>query len=182
MQCSLRQGENDEFAGIKAHKYGSSPSNQRIECWWSSFEHGRASWWIDDMANTGLLDLGNILHMECLWFCFHGVLQEDLDNVRLHWNTHRIRPSRHGTVPGIPEVLYHLPERSGGVDCKVNVSCEKIQDLQLHIQDDDDLEGERIIYQDYFHYVMESENFRKYPDTYVEAYDLFSDLIRIGNR
>ena len=36
MQCFVTQDGNDEFAGEKAHKYGSSPSNQRIECWWSS--------------------------------------------------------------------------------------------------------------------------------------------------
>ena len=32
-----RQDGNYELSGsgLKAHKYGSSPSNQRIECWWS---------------------------------------------------------------------------------------------------------------------------------------------------
>ena len=125
MQCFVRQHGNDEFAEEKAHKYGSSPSNQRIECWWSSFRRGRASWWIDmfkDMVDSGLFDLGNTLHMECIWFCFHGALQDDLDNVRLHWNTHRIRSSRHGTIPGIPDVLYHLPYQSGSLNCKVSLS------------------------------------------------------------
>ena len=35
MQCYFRSNGADEFAGVKAHRYGSSPANQRIECWWS---------------------------------------------------------------------------------------------------------------------------------------------------
>ena len=35
MQCYFRSNGADEFAGVKAHRCGSSPANQRIECWWS---------------------------------------------------------------------------------------------------------------------------------------------------
>lgn len=61
------------------------PANQRIEGWWSFFRRGRAGWWIDffkDMANSGILDLGNTLHMECLWFCFQPVIDSELDRVK----------------------------------------------------------------------------------------------------
>lgn len=47
MQCYFRKAGNDEFAAEKAHQYGSSPSNQRIEGWWSSFAQSRANWWIN---------------------------------------------------------------------------------------------------------------------------------------
>lgn len=74
MQCYFRQDGIDEFSGEKAHKYGPwSPANQRIEGWWSFFRRGRAGWWIDlfkDMAESGVLDIDNTLHMECLWFLF----------------------------------------------------------------------------------------------------------------
>lgn len=73
MQCYLRQDGNDEFAGGKAHRYGTSPSNQRIECWWSFLKRGRSSWWINffkEIVNSGLLDIGSELHTECLWFCY----------------------------------------------------------------------------------------------------------------
>ena len=128
-QCFLRQDGDDLFAGIDAHKYGSSPSNQRIEGWWSFFRRGRTDWWINffkDMSESGMLNIGNQLHMECLWFCFSSILQKDLDGVIEHWNTHRIRRSRHGTVPGVPDVLYFLPKTSGRSDCKVEVTDEKI--------------------------------------------------------
>ena len=42
MQSYFRQDGADVFAGEKSHKYGSSPANQRIECWWSFFRRGRA--------------------------------------------------------------------------------------------------------------------------------------------
>ena len=186
MQCYFRRDGHDELAGMKAHRYGSSPSNQRIECWWSFYRQGRASWWIDlfkDMANTGLLDLGNMLHTECLWFCFHGLLQEDLDEVRVHWNTHKIRPSRYGTVPGVPDVLYYLPQNSGAQECKVPLSREKIHEMEIHVDDDDDddYREELRTYQDYFHFVMDSEHFF-YPNTPDEAFELFQKLLVIANR
>ncbi|KAK3705579.1 hypothetical protein QZH41_008447 [Actinostola sp. cb2023] len=56
MQCYFRAECRDEFLGEKAHQYGSSPSNQRIEGWWSS------NWWIilfKDMTQSGVLELGN---------------------------------------------------------------------------------------------------------------------------
>jgi hypothetical protein len=140
MQSFLRQEGTDEFAGEKAHKYGTSTSNQRIECWWSFLRRGRSSWWMDlfkDMVNTGLLDIGSKLHTECLWFCFHAVLQEDYDQVKNHWNSHRIRQSRYGTVPGIPDVLFFLPQRSGAIDCKITVLRNNIYEMELQIHDDE---------------------------------------------
>ena len=52
----------------------------------------------------------NTLHEECLWFCFAELIQQDLDFVKIHWNTHYIHQSRHDTVPGKPDELYFLPE------------------------------------------------------------------------
>ena len=40
------------------------------------------------------------------------LVQEDLDAIRTHWNTHRIRPSAGATCPpGIPDELYYLPRQ-----------------------------------------------------------------------
>ena len=58
IQCYLRRSGTDSYAGDQAHRYGTSPANQRIECWWSYFKRGRASWWIDffkDMVDSGIL-------------------------------------------------------------------------------------------------------------------------------
>ena len=47
MQCYFRSEAGGQFAGINAHKYGSSHSNQRIENWWSFLRRSRSSWWIN---------------------------------------------------------------------------------------------------------------------------------------
>ena len=83
-----------------------------------------ASWWINffkDLVDRGVVDLEKELHKECLWFCFSGVLQRALDDMKKYWNTHYIRQSRHETVAGVPDILYFLPENTGGTDCLINV-------------------------------------------------------------
>lgn len=41
IQCTLRHGHTDYYAGLSSHSYGSSTGNQRIESWWSFFRRGR---------------------------------------------------------------------------------------------------------------------------------------------
>lgn len=113
MQCYFRGSGNDNQAGLNAHRYGSSPANQRIERWWSFYRHDRSTWWINffkDLVERGIVDTASELSMTCLWFCFKDILQADLDHVRDHWNTHYIRKSRHDTIPGRPDELFFLPE------------------------------------------------------------------------
>lgn len=56
MQSLLRsEGEND-FAYCNAHRYRSSPANQRIESWWSFLRKSRSNWWMNffkDMIDNG---------------------------------------------------------------------------------------------------------------------------------
>ena len=66
-----------------------------------------ASWWINffkDLVDKGIVDLEKELHKECLWFCFSGVLQIALDDMKKYRNTHYIRQSRHETVAAKQEV------------------------------------------------------------------------------
>ena len=67
-----------------------------------------------DMSDRGILNLGNVIHMEALWFCFAQLLQQDLDFFSLYWNTHYIRPSRHETIAGQPDELSFNRESRGG--------------------------------------------------------------------
>lgn len=73
-----------------AHIYGTSPHNQRIEGWWSYLRKHRTTWWINvfkDLAEQQVYTIGNDLQVECLWFCFSNVVQQDL--------THGQRPLEH---------------------------------------------------------------------------------------
>ena len=61
------------------------------------------------MCDDGILNIGNTIHLECIWFVYADFLQSPLDEVVHEWNTHYIRSSRHDTVTGIPDVLFHVP-------------------------------------------------------------------------
>ena len=86
-----------------AHSYISSSRNRRIEGWWSFYSWSRSTWWrnfFQDLELEGVLYSSSELSMECLWNCFAPVIQNDPDIVKEHRNSHRIRKSRHKTVPG----------------------------------------------------------------------------------
>ena len=103
----------------EAHRFVASPRNQRIEGWWSYYSKSHSSWWrsfFGDLEFQGVnVDTSSEISMECLWYCFNKLLQEE------HWNTHRIRKSRNNTVPGQPDSLYFLPEIHGARDCLFQV-------------------------------------------------------------
>ena len=51
------------------------------------------------------LNTSDALQNDCLWLCFAELLQEDLDSVTEHWNTHCVIKSRHDTIAGVPDAL-----------------------------------------------------------------------------
>jgi hypothetical protein len=168
IQCYFQSNE-------ESHKYGTSTRNQRIENWWSHFRKSCSGWWINffkDLTDDGTVDLESTLHKECLWFCFQGILQASLNKMKEYWNTHYIRSSPHETVSGVPDILFYLPEQSGGVDCLVPLSNDKIVEMKL--QHNEEAEEEST-YQEYFHYVMDLEGIQ-YPDNPNEAKIIFSYL------
>ena len=173
MQCYFRAESSDEFCKEKAHQYGSSPANQRIEGWWSSFGKSRSSFWINwfkDMVDAGILELGDEFDMKCLWFCYSRLLQKELENVKEHWNSHYIRKSRHDTVAGVPDILYFLPESVGFVDCVVAVPHDKIKQVQSECEVDHDDNNE--LYNEYFIHIMEANDWA-FPENEKEALSLF---------
>ena len=179
MQCTFRAEDQDELAGEKSHRYCSSPDNQRIEGWWSFFRRNRSNWWISlfkDMVDYGLLHLGNALHMECLWFCFSRLLQDDLNKVRDHWNSHKMSKSAYSAIDGVPDVMYFLPEYYAHEECKISVSEEQSKEMEVHCQG----EVEDSLYEEYFEYVLETEGW-VYPGTVKEALTLYQHIINLQN-
>lgn len=178
MQCYLRADGTDALAGERAHCYVASTANQRIECWWSHLRRSRTSWWINffkDLCDDGILVCGRVLHDECLWFCFSDIIQQDLDFVRLHWNTHRIRPSRFDTVPGKPDELFFPAEEFGGVDQLQPVSDTKMGEL-LSQSDNAVVKND---YQDYFEHVLVLQGLEK-PRNWRDALSLFNYLLSVA--
>jgi len=172
MQCTFRED-------IHAHKYGSSPANQRIEGWWSYLKRNRSSWWIDFFRNLMEQDIfnpGNELQMKCLWFCFAPLLQDDLDNIKDHWNTHLIRGSKHGTVSGRPNELYFLPELHGGEeDLLQPLSADQVQSMGENLT----YVEEKSLQQEYFEYVLTNTQLNM-PINCEEGLDLYKQLLSIA--
>jgi hypothetical protein len=123
MQRFLRDANNDVRSRLDTtFLYGRSTSNQRIESWWSKFGSKGMNTYIDhfkQMTHVGIIDTSNSLDVDCCRFCYADLLREELEEIRMLWNTHYIRDSRNqNSPPGKPDVLYHIPEMSGGIDCK----------------------------------------------------------------
>ena len=179
MQSYFRAEGNDEFAGTKAHQYVTSQSNQRIEAWWSFYKKSNSSWWINlfkDMSESGVLVLGNLFHMECLWFCFSKLLQKELDKVMDHWNSHYIRKSHCDTIAGVPDILYYLPENYGATDCLVPIPQAKINEVEPQC----DMDVEDNTYMEYFEFIMETTGIN-YPCDVEEAFNLFQIFKNLQN-
>ena len=112
----LRENHGDSQAHV-SHRFGTSVSNQRIECWWSHFRRGPVSFIIQlfkDLVDAGHLDLHNQIDIGCCRFAFMVFIQHHLDVARTYWNTHYIRCSRQQpSRPGIPDELFFLPNNMG---------------------------------------------------------------------
>ena len=89
-----------------------------------------STWWINlfnDFVETGELSPGKEVEMECLWFCFSGLIQQDQDFVREHGKTHTIRASSYDTIAGKSNEFYVLPESRGGENKLHPVTPEEVE-------------------------------------------------------
>ena len=113
IQCFFRGSINDDFAGDKSFMYGKSTANQRVEAWWGRLRQGCAEWLVaffTDLRYSGFYYDDDIIHRECLKFCFLDVIQSELHRAALEWNVFGIRPSSNVEyLSGKPDVLYFVP-------------------------------------------------------------------------
>ena len=115
------------------------------------------SWWITffkDIIVNGLFDIS--LNLQYLRFCFFGVLQHQLGDIKSLWNSYRIRHIKNSNSPGgRPDVLYFTPEGLGVTDCKfpldnhdVNLAMDYCETPSVFGCSADFLELSRIIMQE----------------------------------
>lgn len=184
--CSLSLGCSASFILTMHHSLGSLLTGMEVPLeireWKTGGLISGSQWQVGgstffkDLVDSGKVDLEKEIHNKCLWFCFSGVLESALNDMRKYWNTHYIRQSCHKTVAGVPDTLYFLPENSGGTDCLILFPQEEIDDMKLECQDAED----ENVPQEYFEYLMKAEGIQ-YPTTYDEALILFSYLTRVAD-
>ena len=82
---------------------------------------------LTNLEDEGLFDPSLNHHKEWMKFCFTGILQIELDNIKEMWNNHRIRNSRNAKYPGgRPDILYFNPAAVGATDYKFSLAEEKL--------------------------------------------------------
>ena len=95
--------------------YASSTRNQRIEAFWSRLKRYKLSWWIDfftGMTISGIFKPDNKLHKELLLFVFMPILQKEMNEFLMTWNSRNVRQSA-AAPGGVPDVLFHVPGTAG---------------------------------------------------------------------
>lgn len=70
------------------------------------------------------------------------------------------------------DVLFDLPDRSSAVDCKWVVQSGNIDEMEQHLNVENNDSGADI-YQEYFHYVMNHQS-TQIPSSIEEGFNLFS--------
>ena len=134
------------------------------------------------MVATGEFNLGNTLHMDLAWYTFSPLLKYELDQVKLHWNTHYIRRTRPDTIPGRPDELFFLPELSWGQNQGTKISDSEIDSAyseEENLMEDatvimNDVEEEHV---EYFEYVIREENLLYSLTNWKEGRELFTHIL-----
>ncbi|XP_068737084.1 uncharacterized protein [Montipora capricornis] len=185
IQRYLRHDADDSMSGEKSFLYGRSVSNQRIEAWWGQLRRSTSDWWMthfEQLRSSGLYCDANVVHVECLLFCYMAIIVEELQRVARLWNLHRIRPStRNNNSPhGRPFLLYQQPEITGTVDYKHDVLIDDL-DVARQMCCDDlpvDLSPEFTALAE----VIMTEEGLRMPENADEARNLYSTLINEINK
>ena len=82
------------------------------------------------MESENLFNVSNKLHIECLRYCFGALIKEEIEITNKEWNEHRVRKQNCRIVlGGIPNELYHWPEKIGAIDCKKPVNTDHVRML-----------------------------------------------------
>ena len=179
IQRFFRRLSQDDFAGDRSFMYGRSTSNQRIEAWWSLLRKACTDWWIrffTDLRDQGLYNDDNVIHRECLKFCFMDILQTELHGVARDWNIHSIPPSKNGeSPPRRPDVPYFNPSErisnylvSVGTD-EINIANETCCRRPLE-------RGCSVEFNELATMIMQDEA-PSMPTNWIEAKELYSSLL-----
>lgn len=128
------------------------------------------------MLNDRIFDNTNMLHIELLRFCFRPLLQSDLINSKNEWNLHRIRRQAGLKIPcGIPNLIFHWPERFGGEDCRKDLDKNDV----MYLLDSQYVQTPILFSHSTERLVNELIPEVRIPNTIEEAFNLFVLLLQL---
>ena len=82
-----------------------------------------------DLGDNNIYNPVDPLLLHAGRFCFVPINQKDLNSVAECWNSHRIRRSGRGTIPGFSDELYSLPEIIGAKNVLLSIYRENIEEM-----------------------------------------------------
>lgn len=133
MQKILRHDHEDAAAKEYSFLKGKSTANERIEKYWKQLLNSTLDFYrqlFKPMKNDGILDTSDPLHIEVLRYCFAPIVDQELKRSVTEWNQHRIRQQKNIRSPcGIPNIMYHWPQKYKAKDCKKTVNMEEVDFL-----------------------------------------------------
>ena len=101
----------DSMSGHSSFLFGSSANNQRIELRWSVLRRQNSAWWINFfkyLQGEGLFDPSLNHHNKCIKFCFSGILQIELDNIKEMRTAIALQIAQMQNTPGEVQMSYIL--------------------------------------------------------------------------
>ena len=150
-----------------------------------------ANWWINffrDIVERGIYDLTDIVHINCIKFCFGDLLKIDLKEMQETWNNHRIRrginTDEHFRPNGLPNILYSTHSILNG-DIKDYKYAVNAQDINIVEEICCTEKKESFLCSQDFYIlanILMSENNLNMPSNCDEALNLFNTLIRLINQ
>lgn len=133
LQMALRYDHEDDNAGENSFFKGKSTANERIEKYWKHLKDHTEDFYINlfkIMEENRIIDTTDVVHIECLRFCFGPVIQHDLEVAKKEWNEHRVRKQGAIDSPsGIPNIMFYWPEKYGKRDCQQEVDQRNVESL-----------------------------------------------------
>lgn len=109
-----------------------SPQNQRIESYWATLQKDKIGWWrrfFRDLTDNELLDTSDPVVLDCVRYCFMGIIREDLKAIMDDWNNHIISKSRNGGPSGRPNCMYFLPHLYNAENFLAQTDIQEIDDF-----------------------------------------------------
>ena len=98
----------------------------------------RLGWWrwfFQDLVDLELLNIDDPVVLECLHYCFMGIIRDELNSVKEDWNTHIISRSHKSGPTGRPICMYYLPHLYDKQDCVQRINKEEIEEFNSVISE-----------------------------------------------
>ena len=95
-------------------------------------QRDRLGWWkrfFQDLVDLELLNTDDPVVLDCLHYCFMGIIRDELNSVKEDWNTHIISRSHKSGPTGRPICMYYLPHLYDKQDCVQRINKEEIEEF-----------------------------------------------------